>query len=71
MNILKQAKSLLGTDFCKVELLESKIPLHIQIIVTNQEHSAFVEIQDTHTNITKIIKDDEVILKHKQIIQNT
>lgn len=60
---IKTTKSLLGTDFCKVELLESKIPLHIQIIVTNQEHSAFVEIQGTHTNITKIIKDDEVIFE--------
>ena len=63
---ISKAKQLLNTDYCKVELLESLTPLHIQVFATADEHEAFVEIKDTHTNITKITKDKEVLFETKQ-----
>lgn len=63
---IKKTKQLLDTDFCSVELLESPTPLHIQIYANSLNHQVMIEIKDTHTNITKIIKDDVVLLEQKQ-----
>ena len=45
----------------KVILAERVPPLYIRIKVRSGYHTAEVEIAQTHTNFTKIVKDDEVI----------
>ena len=62
---ITKTKQLLETDFCKVELLESLTPLHIQIFATGLNHTSFVEIKDTHTNIVKISVDDEITFENQ------
>lgn len=48
---------------CKVEYLESDIPLHIILICENGAHSVEVEIRYSHINIVRAAKDGEVIIK--------
>ncbi|MBQ7503104.1 serine dehydratase subunit alpha family protein [bacterium] len=52
-------------DSCKVEYLESSIPLHIIVKAYGKEHSAELEIRHTHINIVKTVKDGQVIFSKK------
>ena len=58
----REAKALIGTGKVKVELGEvsSRIYIKVEIVTTNG--TASVTIQDTHTNVTQIIKDGVTIL---------
>lgn len=46
---------------CRVEFLESNIPLHIIVKAYGKEHSAELEIRHTHINVTRIVKDGETV----------
>lgn len=46
---------------CKVEYLESPIPLHIIIEAQSENHQAKLEIRHSHINVTDICKDGEQI----------
>ncbi len=48
---------------CSVELLESSHPLHIIVEVFAQNNSALVEIKQTHTNITRIEKNEQILFQ--------
>lgn len=61
----EMAGKLLQEHFCRVELLESAIPLHIRLILTGREHQAELEICHMHTNIVKIVKDGKLLF-HKE-----
>lgn len=58
----REAKALIGSGKVKVELGEvsSRIYIKVEIVTTNGTTS--VTIQDTHTNVTQIIKDGVTIL---------
>lgn len=60
---IEETKKLLKSDFCSCHLIEGSENLHIIIKLYSQDHFVSVEIKDKHTNIIKIIKDDEVIFK--------
>lgn len=62
---IEKTQQLLNTGYCSVKLLESTIPLHIQVRGNSQNHSAMVEIRDTHTNISKIEKDEKIIFENE------
>ena len=47
--------------FCEVELEEGVPNLYIKATVEGKDHSASVLIENTHTNITRIERDGEVI----------
>ena len=59
---IEKCKALLKTDFVDCNLVENVANLYIRYQATAGEHSAEVEIQDYHSNITKIVKDDQVLL---------
>lgn len=63
---LDEIKSLVNSDYCTVELLETPISLHIVAEVFFEKEKALVEIKQAHTNITKIIKNDEVIFEQEE-----
>lgn len=46
---------------CKVEFLDSEIPLHFIIELTASGHTVAVEVRHTHTNIVSITKDGGVV----------
>lgn len=52
---------LLRDGICKVSLLDSSHALHFVLKMYSGKDSALVEIKSAHTNITKIIKNDEVL----------
>ena len=58
----REAKALIGSGKVKVELgdVSSRIYIKVEIVTTNG--TASVTIQDTHTNVTQIIKDGVTIL---------
>ncbi|MDD3337711.1 MAG: L-serine ammonia-lyase, iron-sulfur-dependent, subunit alpha [Lachnospiraceae bacterium] len=58
---IARTKELLAAQRCKVEFLESEIPLHIIVELCKGEEEVLVEIQNTHLNITRIIKNGENI----------
>ena len=46
---------------CKVEFLESPIPLHFIIELDGEGHHAEVEVRYSHQNIVRIIRDSETL----------
>lgn len=67
---LAAAKAFLAEDRCKVEFLDSEIPLHFVIVVTRGEDSVTVEVRHDHTNIVYIEKNGEVLLRTKAVAQD-
>jgi Uncharacterized conserved protein len=63
---IKRTRELLKTDYCSVEVLNGVANLHIIITATAGEEKAVVEIIDTHTNIVRIEKNDQVIFKSSE-----
>lgn len=62
----KRCKELLDKDICKVELLDTPVVLHIIIEMEAGEDSVSLEIKYDHINVTKIIKNKEVLLDADQ-----
>lgn len=60
----EEVKRLLAAGFCKVELLESEIPLHIRLTLKGQEHESELEICHFHTNIVRMKKDGRMLFDH-------
>lgn len=54
-------RELLKKDICSCDLVPGTDNLYIDITVYSGNHSAQVIISDSHTNIIKIAKDDEII----------
>lgn len=63
---LEEIESLLKTDYCTVSLLDTPVTLHIIMEVFCGDESASVEIKQAHTNITKILKNNEVIFEQEE-----
>ncbi|MGL5674936.1 MAG: serine dehydratase subunit alpha family protein [Cellulosilyticaceae bacterium] len=60
---IKETSRLLSEGYCEVTLLDTKVSLHIFVEVKAGEESASVEIKYTHTNITSITKNGEVLFQ--------
>jgi len=58
-----RAKEMIANNACIVEYLDSEIPLHFIIELFSENHHAEVEITYSHLNISRLVKDDEVILE--------
>ena len=61
-DIIEQSNQLLAADFCSCELIEDVANLYIVIQAQAGKESAEVVIKDYHSNITKIVKNGEVIM---------
>lgn len=59
---IEKTKELVEKKICATRLVEGVANLYIEAIVKAGEHSAAVTIVSNHTNITKIVKDGEVLL---------
>ena len=57
-----RTKELLDKGVCQVELLESPVVLHFILEMTAGEDQVMLEIKYDHLNVTKIVKNGEVIL---------
>ncbi|MGE0003416.1 MAG: serine dehydratase subunit alpha family protein [Candidatus Izemoplasmatales bacterium] len=56
-----EVERLLKINMVKVELLESPLNLHFIVRFESEEASCEVEIQNLHTNVTRISKNDQII----------
>ena len=63
---LTKVKELLAKDYCKVELLESPLQLHLQIELFKDKEHVLLEIKHSHINITQITKNGELIYKGEE-----
>lgn len=59
---IEKTHQLVNESFCTVELLESPVPLHIIVEAYNGDDVAKVEIKHSHSNITRITRNDEVLI---------
>lgn len=57
-----RCRELLAKNICKVELLDSPVVLHFIIEMYAGEDSVSLEIKYDHINVTKIVKNGEVLL---------
>ena len=62
---LEQTKAFLNEGKCRVEYLDSDIPLHFIIVTRRGEDTVTVEVRYDHTNIVRIEKNGEVLYKKK------
>lgn len=62
---IEKTKQLVADGFCECRLQEDVENLYIVAKVIKGKHFAEVTIINRHTLITKIVKDDEVIFRHK------
>ncbi len=53
---------LLKQNICEMELLDSEIPLHFILEMSAGEDTVLLEIKYDHTNVTKIVKNQEVLV---------
>ena len=69
---LARTRELLDAGICRVSLLDSTSALHIRLEMRSGEHRSLCEIQDAHTNITRLECDGQVLLDaHKAVNSNT
>lgn len=64
---LALAKQFVELGKCKVEYLNSDIPLHFIIVLKRGDQSVSVEIRHDHTNVYQILKNDKVIYFNDQM----
>lgn len=57
-----RCRELLEKEICRVELLDSPVVLHFIIEMYAGEDSVSLEIKYDHINVTKIVKNEEVLL---------
>ncbi len=62
---IQQTQALLKANFCQCHLVEDVDNLYVRIEVTGGGHTAQVEIQEHHNNITFMEKDGQVVLNHR------
>ena len=62
---LAAAKEFLSDGRCKVEYLESEIPLHFIIVAFDGKDEVSVEVRYDHTNIVRIEKNGNVLFSKK------
>ena len=58
-----RTRELLEKGCCKVEFLDSEIPLHFIIELSAAGHTVEVEVRHTHTNVVSITRDGNVIFE--------
>ena len=63
-------RELLKAKICSCDLVENTDNLYIDITVVANEHKAQVIVSDYHTNIIRIVKDDEVLYDKVNKIDN-
>ena len=63
-------RQLLKAKICSCDLVENTDNLYIDITVVANEHKAQVIVSDYHTNIIRIVKDDEVLYDKVNKIDN-
>jgi L-cysteine desulfidase len=64
---LKFVNELLLKDMVKVKLLETTLKLHFRFIARVNDEEVIIEIKNLHTNIVKIMKNNEVIFEKNNI----
>lgn len=67
---IQKMDALRKTSFCTCKLAENVDNLYIRIELTGPNHTSCVEIQQHHTNITLIKKDEHVLLKKEPAKQD-
>ncbi|MBR6709733.1 MAG: serine dehydratase subunit alpha family protein [Clostridia bacterium] len=67
--VRRKTAAFLREKRCSVEYLESPIPLHFILELSGATHTASVEVRYDHTNIVKIVRDDQVLFEAEDVPQ--
>lgn len=66
---IEKTRELLKNGFCRCSLIEGVDNLYIIVEVRCKEHSAIVELQKHHNNITRIVKDGKILFEKESEVQ--
>lgn len=61
--VLEQATALLNEDFCTLHVLHDDAPLHLIVKLFCGQHTALVELKNSHTHIVRIEKDGALLFR--------
>jgi L-cysteine desulfidase len=61
--VINKTKDLVNKSYCKVELLDSQVNLHIIVELNYKNQTAEVELMNNHSNIVRISKDNNLLLE--------
>lgn len=67
----EQTAAFLAQNGCQVDYLESPIPLHFMITLTNGENRVTVEVRHSHTNIVRITRNEETLFAADDLQEET
>lgn len=67
----EKTRELVQSGFCNYEYVENVPNLYIEALIRGQHHSAEVIIQNTHTNISFVKRDDKILIKDGQTQDST
>lgn len=65
----ENVRQLLKQGFCECKLIENVANLYIVVELTGDGHTALVEIQKTHKNITRMEKDGVSCMEHTPTVE--
>lgn len=60
---IEKVKGLMKTDLCEIDMIKNDASLHIIVQARYKDDEAVVEITHTHTNITRIEKNGQILLE--------
>jgi len=58
---IEKTRRMREANACKVEYLDSEIPLHFTVEVSDGENTVFTEVKYEHLNIVKIVRNGDVL----------
>lgn len=64
---IETAKDMVKREVCHYDLAENPENLYILVRMRGENHTSEVEIKTTHTNITRIVKDGEVLFERNEV----
>ena len=62
----KLTKKLVSEKFCDVQLAENVPNLYIEVKMQGKNHKSLVKIENSHTNITRIERDEKILFENTQ-----
>jgi len=64
----RKAGELIKRGFCTCKLVEGVDNLYVAVTLRGESHTALVELKEHHNNITRMVRDGQVLLEKKEAL---
>lgn len=62
---LETVRAMVASGMCRYDVADDPADLYILVDMCGEGHTVQLEVKDTHTNITRIVKDQELLFERK------